>query len=93
MHSKSEQYLARLEEMRAEARDLVARKGDKYSDELFRGRITGVRSVSKVMKEKEREVRAKFRGPAKAGGTASSSSRPAPHAKPHLLLLLHVRER
>ena len=68
--------------MREEARELLLESGDKFLDQAFRGGTAGVRSVSVVMKEKEREVRAQSRGPAKASAVGSCLARPAPYAKP-----------
>ena len=43
MRAKSGQYLARLEEMRAEVHELLSRSGDQYLNEIFRGGAVGVR--------------------------------------------------
>ena len=68
--------------MRAEARELLQNYGDQFLDEAFRGGTSGVRAVSVVTKEKEREMKARSRGPAKAGDAGASASRTAPYAKP-----------
>lgn len=55
MRSKSTRYLARLEEIRADARALIGRDGEQYLDEALRAGATGARSVSNLMADKERE--------------------------------------
>ena len=52
---RSLQYQERLEELRAEARELLQNYGDQFLDEAFRGGTSGVRAVSVVTQEKERE--------------------------------------
>ena len=51
-------FISELEGLRAEARELLLESGDQFLDQAFRGGTAGVRSVSVVMKEKEREIRA-----------------------------------
>ena len=82
LQSRSDQYAERLEGLRAEACELLQQSGDQFLDEVFRGGSTDVRSVSRVMKEREREVRAQSRGPAKAGVVSAGPSRLASYAKP-----------
>ena len=79
---RSAQCVARLEGLRAEAREILRTSGDHFLDEACRGGATGVRSVSVVMKERERAVRAQSRGLATAGAVVAGLSRPAPYAKP-----------
>ena len=57
LRAKSSQYMARLEETRAEACEFLARSGYQYLGEVFRGGVVGVRSVAQVMQEREREVK------------------------------------
>ena len=78
LRPKSEQYLERPEGLRAEAREPVSQSGDDLLDKVLRGGAIRVRSVSRVVKEREREVREQPRGPAKAGATAAGSSHPVP---------------
>ena len=81
LRAKSSQHMARLEETRAAASELLASSGGQYLYDIFRGGAIGARSVSTVTKDREREVRAKSCRPAEAGAAASSSARPAPYAK------------
>ena len=82
LQHRSAQYVERLEGLRAEARELLRASGDQFLDEAFRGGSSGIRSVSVVMKERERKVRAQYRGPAEASAVVASSLRPAPYATP-----------
>ena len=74
LQHRSELYQERLEGLRAEARELLQNYGEQFLGEAFRGGTAGVRAVSVVAKEKEREMKARSRGPAKAGATAVGSS-------------------
>ena len=56
LRAKTMQYMERLNGLRAKARELLADSGLQFLDEVFREGTTGVRSVSRVVKDKERKA-------------------------------------
>ena len=65
LQHRSEQCAARLEGLRAEARELLQASGDQFWDEALRGGNSGVRPVSVVMKERKRRFGPNPAGPRK----------------------------
>ena len=47
--AQSEQYMERLEGLRAETGELLSHSGDQFMDKVFRGGATGARSASRAM--------------------------------------------
>ena len=86
MRVRSKQYMERLKELRAEAREVLIVSGDVFLDQALRSGTSGMRTMSQVMKQREREVREQSNGPAQAGaassGVASSgSAKPSPYPR------------